>query len=185
MRDTDFDFQQSFGLRDGRAALIRVVRPDDRERIEAAFAQLEPRTIYSRFFAYRKQLPPETLERIRHIDFEHIAGLVATIAGDQGETIIGGAGYVARVAEDGAKVAELAFTIEEDFQHQGLATHLLQALLQIARRHGIVRFEAEVLADNLPMVNLLRHCGLPQRQRREAGVTRFEIDLPTAATTRT
>ena len=177
MGDADFDFQRSFTLNDGRPALIRVVHPDDRERIEAAFAQLEPRTIYSRYFTYRKRLPAETLERIGQVDFEHVAGLVVTIAGDNGETIIGGAGYVGRIAEDGAKVAELAFTVEEDFQHQGLGKRLFEALLEIARRHGIVRFEAEVLAENLPMLNVFRHCGLPLRQRREGGIVRFEIDL--------
>lgn len=180
MRDSDFDFQEPFVLQDGREALIRVVRPDDRERIEAAFAQLEPRTIYSRFFTYRKQVPPETFERIGRIDFVHVAGLVVTVAGDNGETIIGGGGYVGRTAEDGARAAELAFTIEEDFQHQGLATRLFEALTQIARRHGIVRFEAEVLAENLPMLNVFRHCGLALRQRREGGIVRFEIDLAPA-----
>lgn len=181
MRDADFDLKEPFVLHDGRQALIRVVRPDDRERLIAAFALLEPRTIYSRFFTYRKEIPPETLDRIDRIDFVHVAGLVVTLAGVEGETIIGAAGYVGRIAEDGASAAELAFTIEEDFQHQGLATRLFELLLQMARRHAIVRFEAEVLAENVPMLNVFRHCGLPLRQRREAGTVRFEIDLRAAA----
>lgn len=177
MRDADFDYQEPFVLGDGRTALIRVVRPDDRERIETAFALLEPRTIYSRYFAYRKQIPPETLERIGHIDFVQVAGLVVTLAGEGGEVVIGAAGYVGRATADGTRVAEIAFTIEEDFQHQGLGKRLFQVLQQMARRHGIVRFEAEVLAENLPMLNVFRHCGLPLRQRREGGIVRFEIDL--------
>jgi len=179
MSHVDLDFRQPITLRDGRAALIRVMRPDDKERIQTAFAKLDPQSVYTRFFSFRKEFPERAFERIAQIDFVNLAGLVVTIGAGADETVIGGASYVGRTADDGAKVAEVAFTIEEDFQGQGLASKLLAALVALARRHGIVRFEAEVLSVNAPMLAVFQRSGLPQRRRRESGVVHIDLDLAT------
>ena len=177
MNDGDLGFRQPITLRDGRAALIRVMRPDDKERLKSAFANLDRQSVYTRFFAFRKELPERAFERIADIDFVNLAGLVVTIGAGAGETVIGGASYVGRTEADGAKAAEVAFTIEEDFQGQGLASRLLAALATLARRQGLVRFEAEVLAANAPMLVVFQRSGLPLRRRNEAGVVHLELDL--------
>lgn len=175
--DADLAFRQPITLRDGRSALIRVVRPDDRQRLKAAFAGLDPQTVYTRYFSYRKEIPEHALERIAEIDFVHLAALVVTTgAGDQ-EIIIAGASYVGRTTDAGTRVAEVAFTVEEDFQGQGLATRLFAALLALARRHGFAGFEAEVLAGNSPMLAVFKRCGLPMRSRHEDGVVHVDLDL--------
>jgi hypothetical protein len=94
MSDPDQDFRVETTLRDGTAVTIRVMRPDDRQRLIAAFAKLDPSTIYTRFFSYRKEIPEPALERIGEIDFVELAGLVATIGAGDDETVIGGASYV-------------------------------------------------------------------------------------------
>jgi hypothetical protein len=40
-------------LKNGLAVTIRALRPDDRERMAAAFRGLDRESIYTRFFAYR------------------------------------------------------------------------------------------------------------------------------------
>jgi len=178
MRDDDLDFHQAITLRDGRPAVIRVMRPDDRTRLQSAFAKLDPQSVHTRFFSFRKSIPERAFERIAEIDFVTLAGLVVTIGAGDDETIIGGASYVGRTDSDGAKVAEVAFTIEEDFQGQGLASRLLAALVMLARRHGLVRLEAEVLAVNAPMLAVFERSGLLLRLRREGGsVIHIELDL--------
>jgi RimJ/RimL family protein N-acetyltransferase len=175
--DADFGFQLRTALRDGTPVTIRVMRLDDRERLIAAFAKLEQGTIYTRFFSFMKEIPPRALDRIAQIDFAHLAGLVATIGSGADETVIGGATYVADGAGDGKRAAEVAFTIEEDYQGQGLATKLFQALRAIAVRHGIVRFTADVLSGNAPMLAVFARAGLPIRRQREGGVLHIEIEL--------
>jgi hypothetical protein len=54
---------------------------------------------------------------------------------------------------------------------------LLAALVTLARRHGLVRFEAEVLSVNAPMLTVFQRSGLPLRQRRESGVIHLDLDL--------
>ncbi|MFI4929770.1 MAG: GNAT family N-acetyltransferase [Burkholderiales bacterium] len=175
--DDDRRFALAATLRDGRPVTIRVMRPDDRERIVAAFGKLDADTIYTRFFSPRREIPASALERIAAIDFERLAGLVVTIGSGADETVIGSATYVGSVAGDGARVAEVAFTIEEDYQRQGLASKLLAALAELARRHGIVRLEADVLSANAAMLAVFQRSGLPMRRRSEGGVVHLTMDL--------
>lgn len=175
--DDDFHFSQAVTLRDGTQATIRVMRPDDKDKLIAAFAKLDGQTIYTRFFSYLKALPEGPLNRIDRIDFVRLAAVVVSVGAGADEIIIGSATYVADTAPDGIRMAEVAFTIEEDYQRQGLASRLLAALTGIARRHDIQRFEAEVLAANAPMLSVFKRGGLPMTQRRESGVIHIALDL--------
>ena len=40
-------------LKDGTAVTIRAIRPDDKKRIVEAFKNLDPESIYTRFFSTR------------------------------------------------------------------------------------------------------------------------------------
>jgi RimJ/RimL family protein N-acetyltransferase len=165
-------------LRDGTPVVIRVIRPDDRDRIVEAFGKLEPDSIYTRFFSMRKGLTDAELERLAATDFVNFVGLAVVLGRGDDETVIGGASYVALpAAGGGVRAAEVAFTIEEDYQGQGLAGTLLRALGEIARRHGIQRLEAEVLAGNAPMLRVFERSGWPLSKRREGGVTHIALDL--------
>ena len=178
----DFHFEQGAALRDGRAVAIRLMRPDDKERLIEAFAKLDRQSIYTRFFSFRKELPPGPLNRIDRIDLRHLAALVVTLGEDDEQVVIGSASYVADTAADGTREAEVAFTIEEDYQGQGLAGRLLGALIGIARRHGIARFKAEVLAGNGPMLAVFQRCQLPMHTRRSGEVVELRLDLGGAET---
>lgn len=173
----DFHFEQAATLRDGRPVTIRLMRPDDRQRLIDAFARLDRQSIYTRFFSFRKELPQGPLDRIDRIDLVHLAALVVTLGHGDDETVIASATYVADTAADGQRQAEVAFTVEEDFQGQGLAGRLLAALAGIARRHGIARLTAEVLAGNAPMLAVFERSGLPLRQQRTGDVLQLTLDL--------
>ena len=174
---TDLSFSQIGALRDGTPLTIRVMRPDDCDRIVAAFGKLDADTIYTRFFSHRKEIPAAALARIAAIDFVNLASLVATIGSGAGETVIASATYVGIPAADNAKAAEVAFTVEEDYQRQGLGGKLLAALAVLARRHGIVRFEAEVLAGNSAMLSVFQRSGLPMHRRAEGGTVHITLEL--------
>jgi RimJ/RimL family protein N-acetyltransferase len=175
-------FSRAARLRDGTPVLIRAVRPDDRERIVAAFHKLEPETIYTRFFSAKKELTETDLRRIDASDFEHAVALVATLGSGADEIIIGGGAYTVLERPGEPRTAELSFTIEEDYQGQGLSTLFLALLTEIGRGRGIERFEAEVLAGNSPMLRVFERSGLPQTRRLEDGVVHVHMSLaPPAA----
>jgi GNAT superfamily N-acetyltransferase len=151
---------------------IRAVRPDDKEGIVKAFRALDRRSVYLRFFSYRKELSEEELRRVTGCDGVSEAVLVATVGSGDQETIVGLGGYV----RSGA-AADIAFAVEEDFQGRGIAGRLLQRLAHIARANGITRFEADVLAENTPMLTVLRHSGLAMRASQGQGVVHATLSL--------
>lgn len=175
--DDDLRFEQAATLRDGRTVTIRLMRPDDKQRLIEAFAKLDRQSVYTRFFGFRKELPPGPLNRIDRIDLVRLAALVVTLGEGDEQIVIGSASYVAETAADGVREAEVAFTIEEDFQRQGLAGRLLAALTGLARRHGISRFKAEVLAGNAGMLTVFQRCGLAMRSRRSGDTLQLTLEL--------
>jgi RimJ/RimL family protein N-acetyltransferase len=161
-------------LRDGTRVTIRAARPDDRERIAKAFAGLDRESIYTRFFSYKTELREAELAQIDAMDFVRDVLLVVTVARDGDEIIVASARYI---APGRAPVAEVAFTVEEDYQGRGLASRLLRHLIAIACHSGIERFEADVLAGNKAMLAVFERSGLPVRQQREGGVVHLELVL--------
>jgi RimJ/RimL family protein N-acetyltransferase len=151
---------------------LRAVRPDDKERIIKAFRALDRRSVYLRFFSDRKEPSEEELRRVTECDGVSRAVLVATVGSGDEETIVGLGEYV----RSGA-AADIAFAVEEDFQGRGIAGRLLQQLAHIARANGITRFEADVLAENTPMLNVLRRSGLPMRASQKEGVVHATLSL--------
>jgi RimJ/RimL family protein N-acetyltransferase len=170
-------FSQQTALRDGTPVVLRVALPEDRAKVVAAFGKLDPGSIYTRFFSMRKELSPAELDRFGATDFVNFVSLAALVGHGPDETLIGGASYVVLPSGDGALAAEVAFTIEEDYQGQGLASKLMRMLAGIARQHGIVRFEADVLAGNAPMLKVFERSGLPLTKSKEGGVTHIVMDL--------
>ena len=79
-------------LRDGTRVTIRAVRSDDRDRVARAFGNLERESVYTRFFTYKKALSDAELASIDAMDFVNDVMLIATVARDADEIVIGSAG---------------------------------------------------------------------------------------------
>ena len=171
------DFRVEYTLRNGTSITLRAARPDDRERVANAFAQLDRETLYTRFFTYKNTLSAQELERIDTVDFVRDVMLVATTRSGNVEIVIGSGRYIANDAPHGIPTAEVAFVVEEDYQGLGIATRLMSYLVSIARDCGFERFEADVLSGNKPMLGVFARTGLPMRQRREGGVIHVTLDL--------
>jgi RimJ/RimL family protein N-acetyltransferase len=165
-------------LRDGTQVTFRQARPEDRERFERAFAALDRETVYTRFFTYRSGLSEAEYARLAKVaDPAHEAILVATVEGPGGETIVGSGRYIACAPACDPPTAEVAFTIEEDYQGRGIAGRLLEQLVALARRHGIARFEAVVLERNKSMLRVFERSGLPATTRREEDTVVLTLTL--------
>jgi hypothetical protein len=63
------NYARSIELKNGLAVTIRAIRSDDKQRLREAFAKLEPSTIYTRFFGYKKQLTDAELAQGTEIEF--------------------------------------------------------------------------------------------------------------------
>jgi GNAT superfamily N-acetyltransferase len=86
------------------------------------------------------------------------------VAHENGRWAIVGAGrYV--VIEPGT--AEVAFGVVDEYQGQGIGAALMRNLSSIARRAGVNKLIAEVLASNGAMLRVFEKSGLQMNTRRE------------------
>ncbi|HTT12217.1 MAG TPA: GNAT family N-acetyltransferase [Burkholderiaceae bacterium] len=157
---TAADYLSEETLADGSKVTIRAMRPDDKQRLMQAFLKLGPHTVRSRFFAFKRRLSENDLKWLDRMDYVRDVGLAVTLRRGGAEVIIGEGRYVAR-----GQTAEVAFTVDDDWQGLGIASRLLQHLAHSARQRAVVEFEADVFKDNAPMRAVFQHSGLPMTTR--------------------
>ena len=75
--------------------------------------------------------------------------------------------------------AEVAFLVADQDRGRGLGSLLLEHLAALGRRHGVSRFEAEVLGDNYGMLRVFRAAGFAATRKTVAG--EVEVELRTDA----
>ena len=160
-------------LHDGAALRMRPIRPDDEPRLVELFHRLSPRTVYQRFFRAYDRLPDHWYHRFAHVDYRTRLALVAEQQEAGGPLLHAVARYEPGEA-DGA--TEIAIVVEDAWQHRGLGTLLLDALLAAAEARGLRRFTADVLADNRPMLRVLTRVAHIGRRDLEAGVLTIEFE---------
>jgi RimJ/RimL family protein N-acetyltransferase len=170
------DYFEHETLKDGTKVTVRAIRPDDAPSLLEVFSQLDSESIYRRFFSPKKELSTAELEQFTDVDFDRVVALVVTVESPNGETLVAGGRY-AMEPGDRPNSAELAFTTAATHQGRGGASLILRHLVRLARDAGLSRLEADVLAENAPMLSVFRRSGLPMTQRREGGVTHITLSL--------
>ena len=160
-------------LRNGLSVCFRASRPDDVERIVAAFRELDPDSVYLRFFGPKKEISPAEIKRFQETDFINRVILLCTTVRDDQEIVIASGTY----AVDGNFAAEVAFIVEEDFHRLGIAGRLMKHLGKIAVAAGISTFTAEVLPRNAAMLNVFERCGWPMTTKTSDGTVHITLDL--------
>jgi acetate---CoA ligase (ADP-forming) len=165
-RETDI------ALRDGTTVHVRPIRTDDEALVLAFLEGLSAESIGFRFFGSPnlKSAARWTLD----VDYADRLGLVA-VTGDPPE-VIAHATYV-RMSE---RKAEVAFLVADTWQERGISTILLAHLAEVADRHGITTFWADVLPHNHRMIGVFRASGFPVDMR--STPDGIEIELPTSLT---
>ncbi len=157
-------------LADGSSILIRAISESDRERLRDHFHRLSPESAYFRFMMPKKKFTEADLDRFTAIDYVSRFCLAAERRYHDEDRIIGVGMYAAggRTADS----AEVAFTVEDEFQGRGVGTLLLEHLCRIAHANGIIRLEADVLAGNARMLEVFARSGFNVSRSMENGVVR-------------
>jgi RimJ/RimL family protein N-acetyltransferase/nucleotide-binding universal stress UspA family protein len=158
-------------LRDGASVLIRPIGPEDRELLQTGFERLSDRSRYMRFQAPLSALSDEQLSYLTEVDHHDHEALVAIDPST--EQAVG----VARFVRVNDGVAECAIVVADDWQGRGLATELLDQLVERAQEEGIERFTAMVMAENADALRLLERLGETVRHSYGPQVE-LEIELP-------
>jgi RimJ/RimL family protein N-acetyltransferase/nucleotide-binding universal stress UspA family protein len=165
------DHTDRISLRDGSQILIRPIGPEDRDLLRTGFEQLSDRSRYMRFQAPQATLSDRQLEYLTDVDHHEHEALVAL----DPETHDGVG--VARFVRINNETAECAIVVADDWQQRGVATALLNRLVDRAREEGIERFTALLLAENTDALRLLERLGETE-ERRVGPQVELDIALP-------
>jgi RimJ/RimL family protein N-acetyltransferase len=154
---------------------IRPLEPDDKRLLAAGFERLSPRSRYRRFFRPLDRLSDRDLAYLTEID-HHDHEALAALDPDTGH-LIGVARYVRNGEPD---QAEVSVVVGDPWQGRGVATALLEHLVERARDEDVAQFVALVMEDNTEALKLFEHRMPPgARPRRSAsGHLELVIDLP-------
>lgn len=122
----------------------------------AGYDALSEESIYLRFM--RPKMTPSREQISWFLDYNP-AHQVSLLLTDQNGTALAQAQSIRRRLHPDR--AEFACIVVDHFQHKGAGRRILLALALLARREGIREWTAEVLAQNGPMLTLLKQLGLP------------------------
>ncbi|MEW5826858.1 MAG: GNAT family N-acetyltransferase [Candidatus Bipolaricaulota bacterium] len=158
--------------RAGMEVLFRPVRISDEPLLKDFFYSLSDQSIYQRFISSRKDMPHERLQEFVVIDYTAEVVILAVLANEGREDVVGVGQYGIDAA---SHTAEVALVVRDDVQGRGVGTELLSYLTLLAKREGLLGFSAEVLVENQAMMHLFEKAGFAIEKKRGAGV--YELKM--------
>ncbi|MEN9596281.1 MAG: hypothetical protein RL236_715 [Pseudomonadota bacterium] len=150
------ELTQHYLAANGANVTIRPIRPED-AKMETDFVnRLSEKTKYFRFHQGLQELTPEMLVRFTQIDYDREMAFVALTEDSNMPNELGVGRY--SVNPDGHSV-EFAIVVADDCQRLGIGSKLMKTLMQTAKAKGMLSFEAEVLKDNEPTLEMVKKLG--------------------------
>jgi acetyltransferase len=141
-------------LGDGKAIVVRPVKPEDEPLYGPFFAAVTAADLRLRFFAPIKDFSHAFVARLTQIDY---ARAMAFVAIDEATGALLG---VVRLHADANYVSgEYAILVRSDLKGQGLGWQLMQLMIDYARSEGIHTVKGQVLRENTTMLDMCREFG--------------------------
>jgi GNAT superfamily N-acetyltransferase len=166
-------------IRRGEQVVLRPLAPDDSSALLAAFEHLSLETRRLRFMSAGARLTKRDAERLTDLDHRQAEALAA-IAPETGE-IIGVARYFGMLRDPAA--AEVAVTVDDDWQGHGIGRRLVAALAERARANGFERLVAFVDPANRRVIEWLKRRGARQSGDDELG-SMYTLEIAAPSTLR-
>jgi len=130
---------------------VRALAPSDHDAVLEFLRGLSAETMYRRFFSLPR-VDDRLYDMVAHPS-ECCSEALIALTEDAGE-VVGLATYD-RLDTDPA-AADVSIVVADAWQHRGVGSVLMRKLGGAARRRGIERFTATMLADNRPVVDFVR-----------------------------
>jgi acetyltransferase len=170
------NLEEAFTLTDGRAVLIRPIRPEDEPAHYEFLAKVTPEDIRLRFFHLIRTLPHAEMARLTQIDYDREMAFIATLAGAEGsvpETV----GVVRTITDPNNDKAEYAILVRSDMKGQGLGWKLMDKMVRYCRARRTKQINGLVMRDNKRMLDLVHDLGFTSRKLPDEDVMEVVIDL--------
>ncbi len=137
----------------GMKVTLRAIVPEDEPLLEELFYTLSEESVIQRFFHLKREITHEELVTYCQVDYDRELAIVAELKEGEKRRIIG----VGRITAMGDRTqAEMAVTVGDPWQGQGLGTVLMNKTIEIARNQGIKTLWMHILRDNEAMLRLAK-----------------------------
>ncbi|HEA69497.1 MAG TPA: GNAT family N-acetyltransferase [Desulfobacterales bacterium] len=136
---------------DGEVVTIRPVKPVDQRRIQEHFYNLDKKDVMSRFFHDKSSFVRDEMEELSQIDYIKNLTLVAVVGEFGFGRVVAVGEYLLDAEENNA---EIAFSVNRDFQGKGIGKILIKKLAEAAKENGISGMHAYTSSRNKRMVKL-------------------------------
>jgi acetyltransferase len=150
------ELTQRYLTASGATVTIRPIRPEDAKMEKDFVARLSEKTKYFRYHQALQELTPEMLVRFTQIDYDKEMAFVAITDDPNLPDELGVGRY--SVNPDGHSV-EFAIVVADDCQRLGIGSKIMRTLMETAKNKGMLFFEAEVLKDNTPTLEMVKKLG--------------------------
>jgi acetyltransferase len=156
--------------------VIRPITINDIQLEKEFFDNLSQNSKHDRFLGGITKLSSKALKDFCSIDYLHNMAFVAVIKGTFNENIIG----IVRYVEDSnnSKNAEIAITVDDDWQNKGIGTELLKRLMEFAKNAGINKLYSIDSYANRKMKVFAKELGFSKKNDPDdASLVIYEIDI--------
>lgn len=154
---------------------FRPIRPSDEDDMRRLFYRFSDQAVYYRYFSPIKTMPHMKMQQYVNVDFKRIMSIVGVVEERGVDKLIAEGRYV--IMKDGT-FADTAFIVDEDYQTKGIASFLLNLLMQLGKQRGVKGFKADVLTANKAMMKVYEKLPYPMNATVSEGVYELTIPFP-------
>lgn len=156
MLDQITKYRQIVMLSDGTRVLLRPLTKEDKQSLVALFESTSSEDFkLMRNDVRNKEMVAAWAE---NVDYRHVLPMVAVV----NDHIVGDATLHFR-SGPGRHIADVRIFLSKEFRRRGLGTVLLRGLIDAAKKSGLQQLVAEVVADQVKVINAFKELGFEQR----------------------
>jgi RimJ/RimL family protein N-acetyltransferase len=140
-------------LKDGTRVILRPLVKEDREKLIDFFRRLDEKELS---FLRSDVLDPRVIDHwMEHLDYQRVFPLVA----EAGGRIVGDATLHMRKVGWKRHLGNVRVVVAKDYQGRGLATLLINELVELATEFGLEKLVAEIHLQAVAALNVFKKAG--------------------------
>jgi L-amino acid N-acyltransferase YncA len=156
MLDQIAKYRQVVTLNDGKRVLLRPLGPDDKKALISLFDPIGPDD--SKLMRNDVRNVKIVESWVDQIDYKKVLPIVAVV----NDRIVGDATLHFRTGP-ARHIADVRIFLSKEFRRCGLGSAMLRSLIDIARKSGLQQLVAEIVADQVKVINAFKQLGFEAR----------------------
>ncbi|HEX37813.1 MAG TPA: bifunctional acyl-CoA synthetase/GNAT family N-acetyltransferase [Candidatus Cloacimonetes bacterium] len=169
------EYITEFTMKNGEKAILRPIKPEDEFMEKEMFSNFSERTQRFRFFQLIKDISHQELIRYTQIDYDREMAIIAEVEEDGKKKM---AGVVRLIADQYNETAEYAIVVADPWHNLGLGNKFTDYITEIAKKRGIQKIYANVLAENHIMLHMFRKRGYSLTKQEDSYYAELIINEP-------